>query len=334
MSLFDLQLALAVVLDLLLGDPRFLPHPVRLIGMFCSACERIWRRSLLPEYLSGLLTVLSVLFLSLGSTAFVLWLAGLISPLAVQVLAVFLLYTSFAARSLVEHSRVVFRALNEGEGLDNARNAVAQIVGRDTAALDRTGIIRACVETVAENMVDGITAPVFYAVVGSLLSGLTGLDPLVMAVLGAMGYKAVNTMDSMFGYRNDSYLYFGRAAARLDDLVNLLPARISGLILIPAAFVLGLDWRGALRILRRDRLAHASPNAAHSEAAVAGALGVILGGTSFYFGEKVIKATIGDNRRELEDRDIPRTNSLILLASLLFLLLMLILRYSLYQLLI
>ncbi len=333
MSLFDLQLALAVVLDLLLGDPRFLPHPVRLIGMFCSGCEWIWRRSLLPEYLSGLLTVLSVLFLSLGSTAFVLWLAGLISPLAVQVMAVFLLYTCFAARSLVEHSRVVFRALRQGEDLEKARNAVAQIVGRDTAALDRTGIIRACVETVAENMVDGITAPVFYAVAGSVLSGLTGLDPLVMAVLGAMGYKAVNTMDSMFGYTNESYLYFGRAAARLDDLVNLLPARISGLILIPAAFVLGLDWRGALRILRRDRLAHASPNAAHPEAAVAGALGVKLGGTSFYFGEKVIKASIGDNRRELEDKDILRTNSLILLASLLFLLLMLTLRYSLYQLL-
>ncbi len=320
-------MAAAVFLDLLFGDPRFLPHPIRLIGLFCSRSENFWRRFPFSEMIGGFLTVLSVLFLSLGSATLLIMTAHSLSAAVGQAAAVFLLYTSFAARSLVDHSRAVYKALLDRENPEKARRAVALIVGRDTATLDRSGIIRACVETVAENMVDGVTAPVFYAVVFSSLSLVMGWDPLHLAALGAIGYKAVNTMDSMFGYKNERYLKFGCSAAKLDDIVNLLPARISGFSLVAAAFFLGLDWRKSLRIFHRDRLNHSSPNAAHPEAAVAGALGIELGGTSLYFGKKVIKASIGDSTRPVEERDILRTNSLMLLASFFFLLVMLSLRF-------
>jgi len=208
---------------------------------------------------------------------------------------------------------------------------VAQIVGRDTSQLDRLGIIRACVETVAENMVDGVTAPLFYAVLFSLFSPLTGIDPLFLATIGAMGYKTVNTMDSMFGYKNKKYLYFGRTAAIIDDIVNWIPARISGVVLIPAAFFLGLDWKNAFIVFRRDRLAHASPNAAHSESAVAGALRIELGGTSVYFGKEMVKPAMGYPHRELESKDIIKTNHLMLMGSFLFLLSMLFCRLLIVQ---
>lgn len=327
MSLFYVQMAAAVLLDLLFGDPRFLPHPIRLIGWFCSTSEAFWRRLPFSETLGGFFTVLSVLFLSLGSAVLFMVAADSLSIVAGQVATVFLLYTSFAARSLVDHSRAVYEALQDRENLGSARRAVARIVGRDTAALDRNGIIRATVETIAENMVDGVTAPVFYAIVFSGLSLFTGWDPLQLAALGAIGYKSVNTMDSMFGYKNERYLKFGCCAAKLDDIVNLLPARISGLSLVPAAFFLDLNWKNSLKIFRRDRLNHSSPNAAHPEAAVAGALGIQIGGISFYFGKKMIKAGIGDSIRRVEEKDILRTNSLMLLGSFFFLLVMLSLRF-------
>lgn len=254
-----------------------------------------------------------------------LFLVNAFSSLLAQCIAVFLLYTSVAMRDLIVHSKMVYRQLqnNDSTSLDPARKAVAQIVGRDTAVLDKPGIIRATVETVAENMVDGVTAPLFYAVLFSLFSPSTGISPIFLAVLGAFGYKAVNTMDSMFGYKNEQYLFFGRSAALTDDFVNFIPARLSGLLLIPAAALCGYNWKKSWKVFTRDRLAHASPNAAHPEAAVAGALGVELGGASQYFGKKVVKPVIGDNEREVEADDILRTNRLMLLASLLFLLIIL-----------
>ena len=210
--------------------------------------------------------------------------------------------------------------------MEAGRQAVAMIVGRDTAALDRAGVIRATVETVAENMVDGVTAPLFFAVMGAIAAPLIGVSPIAAAALAALGYKAVNTMDSMFGYKNERYLTFGWAAARLDDVCNFIPARLSGLLLAAASSLLGLDWKNAFRIFFRDRLCHASPNSGHSEAAVAGALGVQLGGVSIYFGSPVAKPTMGEKTRELADTDILLTNRLMLAGSALVVLFLLFCR--------
>ncbi len=326
--LFELQLGAALLLDLLFGDPRWFPHPVRIIGFFCTRCETLFRKLFHSEFWAGVVTVAAVLALTLGCTAFLLLVVASFSPSASILLAIFFLYTSIAARDLVHHSRAVYNSLQNTGSLDPARQAVAQIVGRDTATLGKKGIVRACVETVAENMVDGVTAPLFYAICLTLLAPATGIEPLFLAVFGAAFYKAVNTMDSMFGYKNDRYLAFGRMAARLDDLVNFIPARLSGLILIPAAFFLRLDFRGAWLVLKRDRLSHASPNGGHPEAAFAGALGIQLGGKSNYFGKEVEKPVIGDPVQEIKDLDILRSNRLMLLGSMLFLVVMLLLRMA------
>ena len=328
MWLFELQLLLALGLDLLVGDPRWFPHPVRIIGFFCNTFEKLFRMVCSSLSIAGLLTVISVLFITLAGTAFTLALLHQTSPLSAQFFAVFFLYTAVAIRDLLKHSKEVYKQL-VGMGdvdLDPARNAVAMIVGRDTSVLDRKGIIRATIETVAENMVDGITAPLFYAICATLLSPVTGISPIYLAVSGAIGYKAVNTMDSMIAYKNERYLIFGKWAAYLDDCINFLPARISGLLLIPAAAICGVNWRAASAVFKNDRLAHASPNAAHTEAAVAGALGLELGGTSLYFGKKVVKPVIGVDKKPIHAQDILQTNKLIVTGSLLFLLFMLLLR--------
>ena len=327
-QIFELQILCALALDLLLGDPRWFPHPVRIIGWFCVRIEAIFRRFFANKRLAGVVTVVAVLAITLTPVAVLFRVAALISPLLVDGLAVFLLYTSVAARDLIRHSRDVFAALQqEGEtGLQAGRLAVGMIVGRDTAALDRAGVVRACVETVAENMVDGVAAPLFYGVLGAICAPYLMVNPVVLAAFCAMGYKAVNTMDSMFGYKNERYLDFGRAAAKLDDVVNFVPARVSGLLLVAASFLLGLDGKRSLRIFLRDRLCHASPNSGHSEAAVAGALGVQLGGTSIYFGHAVVKPTMGEQTRELADSDILVTNRLMLTGSVLVLMFLLLLR--------
>jgi adenosylcobinamide-phosphate synthase len=347
--IFELQLLCALALDLLAGDPRWFPHPVRIIGWFCVRFELLFRRVFVGKQLpgeatakdglmpcepgmAGAATVVAVLAATLGLVTLLLQAAALFSPLLADGLAVFLLYTSVAARDLIRHSLNVYRGLQqEGEaGLLAGRQAVAMIVGRDTAALDRAGVIRATVETVAENMVDGVAAPLFYAVLGAIIAPFLGMSPVVLAALFAMGYKAVNTMDSMFGYKNEKYLAFGLVAARLDDVVNFIPARLSGLLLVAASFLLGLDGKSALRIFVRDRLCHASPNSGHSEAAVAGALGVQLGGESIYFGQTVVKPTMGEPMRVLAESDILLTNRMMLVGSALVISLLLLLRRILY----
>lgn len=327
-QIFELQFLSALALDLLLGDPRWFPHPVRIIGWLCVRFESLFRGLIACKRLAGIMTVLAVFITTLVLVALPLLMAGRVSPLLADGLAIFLLYTSVAARDLIRHSKAVFTALKmDGEaGLQAGRQAVARIVGRDTAALDRAGVIRATVETVAENMVDGVTAPLFFAIIGGCLAPLVGITPIKLAALAALGYKAVNTMDSMFGYKNERYLAFGWAAARLDDACNFIPARLSGLLLAAASFPLGLDWKNSFRIFFRDRLCHASPNSGHSEAAVAGALGVRLGGASIYFGVPVAKPTMGDNTRELTAADILLTNRLMLAGSALFVLFLLLCR--------
>ncbi len=295
------QLLLAFLLDQLLGDPRWLPHPVRLIGGFAAGCESFFRK-VSPPRLAGILTVVTVLLSTAVVVFALLKVSSRLHPLAGEATVVFLLYTTIAARDLARHSRKVYETLKKG-AISEARRKVGLIVGRDTENLDREGIARAAIESVAESMVDGITAPLFYAAIGG--------------PLGAMLYKAVNTMDSMFGYKNERYAQFGWAAARLDDLVNFIPARLTAPLVPLAAAILRLDYKNAWRILRRDRLNHKSPNSGHTEAATAGALGIRLGGPNFYFGRLVDKPAIGDPLQPVSGNHILSANRLMLLASIL-----------------
>jgi adenosylcobinamide-phosphate synthase len=308
----EYQILIAILLDQLLGDPRRLPHPVRIIGAACVGSERL-TRAVLPPFAAGICAVALVLGLTGTATWGVIAGATRLHPWLGTAASIFLIYTTIAARDLASHSRQVYAALATGD-LSEARKRVGMIVGRDTAALDEAGVTRAAVESVAESMVDGVTAPLFFAVLGG--------------PMGAMLYKTVNTMDSMFGYKNERYLKFGWAAARLDDLANFIPARFTSLMIPAAAFLLRLDSKGSLFILLRDRLKHASPNSGHTEAAVAGALGVQLGGPNLYFGKMMEKPTIGDATRPIEPRDILRVNRLMLLSSAISLLVFLVLRHQ------
>ena len=315
--MYTIQVLTAIAGDFLFGDPRFLPHPVRLIGGLCIFAERQTRSYIASPVVAGTLTVAIVLLATGLTLTLVLAACTAVSPFVADIVAIFLLYTSVAAHDLASHSRAVHRRLI-ADDLDGARQAVAMIVGRDTTRLDRQGICRAAVETVAENTVDGVTAPLFWGIAASLPAAAVGADPIALTALGALLYKAVNTMDSMFGYKNERYLDFGRTAARLDDLANFLPARLTLVFLILAAAIQRLDWRAAIRICRRDRLRHASPNSGHPEATVAGALGVRLGGPSVYFGTIIDKPWLGDERRAIDADDILRTNRLMYLGALLF----------------
>lgn len=324
--IYYLQLLASILLDALFGDPRWIPHPVRGIGRVISWTETLTRSILTNLYLAGCITVVVVLAVTATVTAMILLFAGSFSLAAEQGVAVLLLYTTIAAKDLLRHSDDVYVHLMDEESLSSARNAVAKIVGRDTATLNREGVCRATIETVAENMVDGITAPLFYAILTSFLAPVFDLSPISCSVVGAFLYKAVNTMDSMIAYKNERYLKFGRVAARLDDAVNFIPARLSGICLIIAAFFLKLDYRGAARVFLRDRLQHSSPNAGHTEAAAAGALGVRLGGPSTYFDKTVAKPYIGDSKREPMPADIKKTNRLVIAGASIFVVLLIGLR--------
>ncbi len=321
------QLLTAFFLDLLIGDPAWLPHPVRGIGKLCVWSEKLTRSLLNSLYYAGLLTVLIVLTATAATVLLLMKAAAAFSPFLGATFAVLLLCTTIATRDLLRHSNAVQAQLGPSGTLEKARQALAMIVGRDTKNLSQPGITRACIETVAENMVDGVTAPLFFAVIASFAAPFVGLSPIYCSVLGAFLYKAVNTMDSMIGYKNEKYLHFGRFAAKLDDVANFLPSRISGLCVILAAFILKLDYREAARIFWRDRLNHSSPNAGHTEAATAGALGLRLGGPSSYFGHIVEKPYLGDGLREPVADDIEKTNRLILVGTLVFVILLVGLRF-------
>ena len=292
-------LLLGCLLDLIFGDPRWMPHPVRAMGALIALLERplraVFPQSPRGELAAGGVLVVLVTGLSTGAAVLGLWLCRHIHPALAFGVETLLCYQLLAARSLRDESVKVYRALRDGT-LEEARQAVSMIVGRDTGRLDETGVAKAAVETVAENTSDGVIAPLLFLAVGG-------------APLGVF-YKAVNTMDSMVGYRNDRYLYFGRAAARLDDMVNFLPARLTGGMMCLAASPAGFDGKNAWKIFRRDRKKHKSPNAAHAEAAAAGALDVELVGNGYYSGKLVEKPTVGDPLRPVEPADILRCNRL------------------------
>lgn len=295
------------LLDCILGDPYSLPHPIRLIGRLISALEK-WARNAFANNLTagGTILALIVLLTSAGIPLAVLFLCYRVNIWLGAAAESILCYYMLAARCLRNESMKVYRAISEND-TEKARTAVSMIVGRDTKPLDRNGIIRAAVETVAENTYDGVTAPMLYM-------GLGG------AVLGFF-YKAANTMDSMIGYTSEKYLHIGKFAAKLDDVLNYIPSRLTALLMILSAGILRLDMKNAWRIWRRDRRNHASPNSAQTEAVCAGALDVRLAGDAYYFGELHKKPFIGDNIREIDNEDIRRANRLMYCTSALMLIL-------------
>ena len=302
--------ALAVLggfeLDLLLADPAWMPHPVVGMGRAIAALEKLLRR-LFPATPAGERAAGRALAFLLPAGTFALAagccaLAYALHPAAGFALELVWSWQALALRGLADESGRVYAELAKGD-LPAARRAVGRIVGRDTAALTAEGVTKAAVETVAENFSDGVAAPLLYLLVGGAPLGLA--------------YKAVNTMDSMVGYKNKRYIDFGRAAARLDDAANYIPARLAALLWVAASALAGYDGKNALRIWRRDRRRHASPNSAQTESACAGALGIQLAGPAFYFGEYYDKPSIGDARRPAEPADILRAGRILYLAGFL-----------------
>lgn len=302
------------VLDLLIGDPHFIPHPVRLIGSLISSldkrlnCDAGYNSSEkklnLIKYKRGMLLAFTVIFATFAMSVIIIVAAYSINLYAGIIAEAVMTWQILATKCLRVESMRVYDALRT-DGVDAGRRAVSMIVGRDTSVLDAAGVTRAAVETIAENTSDGVIAPMLYTAIGGPVLGFV--------------YKAVNTMDSMLGYKNDKYMYFGRFAARLDDVVNFIPARISAYLMIAAAFIGGrqFDGKNAYRIFKRDRFNHASPNSAQTESVCAGALRVQLAGDAVYFGKLVKKKYIGDGLREIEYEDIKRANRLMYITAFL-----------------
>jgi adenosylcobinamide-phosphate synthase len=273
------QIACALLLDAAVGDPRRLPHPARLTGKLAVALESLTRRHVDGERLAGVVTAGMVAGAAALAAAVLIRGTRRMHPRLGDAASIAVLWTTFAARDLAGHALDVYNALDHGE-LAEARRLVGRMVGRDVAVLDEAGVVRAAVESVAENTVDGVTAPLFYACLGGPVAAAT--------------YKAINTLDSTFGYRNERYVRFGWASARWDDLANLLPARLTVIASCLAAAILGLDPAGVLRTCLRDGRKHASPNSGIAESAMAGALGVQLGGPLARGGRFVDHPTLGD----------------------------------------
>lgn len=302
------------VLDLLIGDPHFIPHPVRLIGSLISFLDKrlncddgynISEKKInLIKYKRGMLLAFTVIFATFAISVIIIVAAYSINLYAGVIAEAVMTWQILATKCLRVESMRVYDALRT-DGVDAGRRAVSMIVGRDTSVLDAAGVTRAAVETIAENTSDGVIAPMLYTAIGGPVLGFV--------------YKAVNTMDSMLGYKNDKYMYFGRFAARLDDVVNFIPARISAYLMIAASFIGGrqFDGRNAYRIFKRDRFNHASPNSAQTESVCAGALRVQLAGDAVYFGMLVKKKYIGDGLREIEYEDIKRANRLMYITAFL-----------------
>ena len=303
------------VLDAIVGDPAWLPHPVVYMGKAISVLEK-GLRARLPktpegELWGGRILAFCLPVGTLALTSMVCMGAAALHPLLGLAVQMFWCGQALAAKGLVQESMNVYRELTKPD-LPAARIAVSRIVGRDTEALTAEGVTKAAVETVAENASDGVIAPLFYMLLGGAPLALT--------------YKAINTRDSMVGYKNTQYLYFGRAAAKLDDVANYLPSRIAALLWVAAAALTGNDARSAWRIWRRDKRNHASPNSAQTESACAGALNVQLAGPAYYFGEYYKKPTIGDSVRPIEPEDIRRADRMMYAESLLALALGLLIR--------
>jgi adenosylcobinamide-phosphate synthase len=314
--LASITLISAYLLDIILGDPQRFPHPVRLIGRFIVFLENLfWRANSSPlsQKISGILLALIVVGSTFMATTFLIYWAGYFSQAASFILSIFMGYFTLATRDLHVETRRVLKALEAGD-LARARQELSFLVGRDTVHLSEPEVIRALVETIAENLSDGVIAPLFYL-------GLGGPP-------WAMTYKAINTLDSMVGYKKERFRHMGWASARLDDAANFIPARLSGGLVVISAFLLGKPWRDSLEILRRDRRQHQSPNSAWPEAATAGALGVQLGGLNYYGGQPSPKPFIGNRKKDLDLGDVRDAWKILYLSSFGMLFLALLLNWA------
>ena len=297
--IFFIKIWIAYVLDLIFGDPQNVIHPVQVIGKIISTGEKILLRKKY-KFLAG--AVLNIFTVSITYTLMYLISKSVKISVFFMIIEIYLMYTIFSINSLAREGNRVYRILKEGD-IEKARKDLSYLVSRDTEMMDEKMIIRSTMETISENSVDGIVAPMFYMFLGGM--------PLAMA------YKAINTLDSMVGYKNEKYMEFGKFSAKVDDVANFIPARITGILIVLASMILGYDYKNSLKIFLRDRKNHSSPNSAHSEASVAGALGVQFGGKVSYFGKEIDKPTIGDKTKEFELEDIRKNIRIMYVTSFL-----------------
>ena len=297
--IFFIKIWIAYVLDLIFGDPQNVVHPVQVIGKIISAGEKVLLRKKY-KFLAG--AVLNIFTVSITYTLMYLISKSVKISVFFMIIEIYLMYTIFSINSLAREGNRVYRILKEGD-IEKARKDLSYLVSRDTETMDEKMIIRSTMETISENTVDGIVAPMFYMFLGGM--------PLAMA------YKAINTLDSMVGYKNEKYMDFGKFSAKVDDAANFIPARITGILIVLASMILGYDYKNSLKIFIRDRKNHSSPNSAHSEASVAGALGVQFGGKVSYFGKEINKPTIGDKTKEFELEDIRKNIRIMYVTSFL-----------------
>lgn len=308
-----IELSIGYILDLIIGDPQNPFHPIRLIGSLCSILEKIFRLILKSKLkIAGLLTWIFSVSIVFCVNYYIVKLAFILNHIVGLIISGIIIYFCISAKALKDEGlKVIFYIFKNN--IEGARRQLSYIVGRDTASLSKEDILRAVVETVAENMSDGVVAPLLFA-------GIFGAP-------FAMAYKAVNTMDSMFGYKNEKYMEFGYFPAKLDDVFNYIPARLTAILIIASSVVLRLDYKNSLKIYKRDKNNHSSPNSAHPESAVAGALGLSLGGANYYFGKLVEKPTIGDSINKIKIFDVYKTNKILYLVTFLTYLICLIFRF-------
>lgn len=312
-----MELTIGFILDLLIGDPNNPFHPVRGIGLLASKLETIFRKLLKNSLkIAGLIVWIITIILTFAITYGIIFVCMKINKYLGVIVQGIIIYFCISAKGLVVEGYKVIKYLNEGN-IEKSRKQLSYIVGRDTESLDSKGITRAVIETIAENMSDGVIAPILFA-------GIFG-------AAGSMAYKAVNTMDSMFGYKNDRYIEFGYFPAKLDDLFNYIPARVTGILIIISSFFLKRDYKNSLKIYKRDRYNHTSPNSAHPEAAMAGALDIQLGGANYYFGKIVEKPVIGDKIKEIEINDVKKTAEILYLSAVMGFILMVIIKVIIYR---
>lgn len=293
---------LAFLLDLLFGDPMWMPHPVRWIGRSISRLEEVLRKIGLPLKVSGIVLTATVVGITFGITYSAIHFAYSVSHYSGFIVSSVILYTALSARSLFDESMRIYKDLRD-DHLTGARTNLSMIVGRDTEHLDDREVIRGAVETIAENTVDGVIAPLFYAFLGGPVLAIT--------------YKAINTLDSMVGYKNEKYIDFGWASARLDDMANYIPARLSGFLIPIAVFLCDKDWRNSFATVVRDHSNHPSPNSGIPEAAIAGALGLRLGGLNYYQGMPSLRPSIGLGIKDFSREDIKEANKIMIVSSIL-----------------
>ena len=300
-----IKIWIAYVLDLIFGDPQNIIHPVQIIGRMINIGEnsllgKKYKSDRKYKFFAGMILNITVISLTYGITYLIDKSSE--SSIIFTVAEIYLMYTVFSINSLAREGNRVYNILKEGN-IERARKDLSYLVSRDTETMDEKMIIRSTMETISENTVDGIVAPMLYMFLGGL--------PL------SMTYKAINTFDSMVGYKNEKYMDFGKFSAKLDDVANFIPARITGILIVIASMILGYDYKNSLKIFIRDRKNHSSPNSGHAEAGVAGALGVQFGGRISYFGKEVDKPVIGDKIKDFELDDIKKNIKIMYAASFL-----------------